>query len=170
MDKSKKEFSKIYDKFIERIYRFIFLKTNSKETAEDLTSETFLRAWEFFKNGNPKIENPSAFLYRIARNLVSDHYRERGRNRVISVDFETPIVDPRQNLEERAKIDLDLEIIKRELSKLDDDYQNAIIWYYLDGLPIREVANLLDKTEGATRVLISRAIKTLKKQLENKLA
>jgi RNA polymerase sigma factor (sigma-70 family) len=59
-----------------------------------------------------------------------------------------------------------MERIRKALSELDEDYQNAIIWYYLDELPIQEVANLLDRTVPATRVLISRAIKALREKLE----
>lgn len=167
MKKAKQEFSRIYDKYIEKIYRFIFLKVNSKETAEDLTSETFLRAWEIFKNGNPEIENISAFLYQIARNLVIDFYREKNKTSVFSADLGYPIIDPRQNLEEKIKLNSDLELIRKAISELNEDYQNAIIWYYIDDLSIKEVANLLGKTENATRVLISRAMKALRTKLEN---
>jgi RNA polymerase sigma-70 factor (ECF subfamily) len=166
MDKIKKEFSKIYDQYIEKIFRFIFLKVNSKEVAEDLTSETFLRTWEIFKNGNPKIENVSAFLYQIARNLVTDFYRQKGKAQVISADLGRPIIDPRINLEEKAKINSDLEIIRKAISELNEDYQNAIIWYYIDDLPIQEIANLLGRTEEATRVLISRALTALRKKIK----
>jgi RNA polymerase sigma-70 factor (ECF subfamily) len=166
MDKLKKEFSKIYDKYVEKIFRFVFLKVNSKETAEDLTSETFLRTWEVFKNGNQKIENVSAFLYQTARNLITDYYREKGKAQIISPDLGRPIADPRQNLEKQAILNSEMERIRKALSQLDEDYQNAIIWYYLDELPIQEVANLLDRTVPATRVLISRAIKALREKLE----
>jgi len=69
----RREFSKIYDQCIDKIYRFIFLKVNSKEIAQDLCSETFLKGWETYKK-NTKIENPSAFLYRIASILVIDYF------------------------------------------------------------------------------------------------
>jgi RNA polymerase sigma-70 factor (ECF subfamily) len=166
MDKIKKEFSKIYDRYIEKIFRFIFLKVNSKEVAEDLTSETFLKVWEIFKNGNQEIENISAFLYQIARNLITDFYRQKGKAKIISADLGRPIIDPRINLEEKAKLNSDLEIIRKAISQLNEDYQNAIIWYYVDDLPIQEVANLLGRTEEATRVLISRALSALRKKIK----
>lgn len=165
MEEKKKEFSKIYNQYIEKIYRFIFLKVNSKEVAEDLASETFLRTWEVFKNQNPKIENISAFLYQIARNLVTDFYRNKSRTQILSTDLGRPIIDPRQNLEKRAILNSDLETIRKALSELNEDYQNAIIWYYIDDLPIQEVANLLGRTEEATRVLITRAIKALREKI-----
>jgi RNA polymerase sigma-70 factor (ECF subfamily) len=166
MDKLKKEFSKIYDKYVEKIYRFIFLKVNSKEVAEDLTSETFLRTWKVFSQSNPKIENISAFLYKTARNLITDYYREKGRVQIISPDLGRPIVDPRQNLEKQAILNSEIERIQKALLELDEDYQNAIIWYYLNELSIQEVANLLERTVPATRVLISRAIKALREKIE----
>ena len=166
MDKLKKEFSKIYDRYVEKIFRFVFLKVNSKEVAEDLTSETFLRTWEVFRQQNQKIENISAFLYQIARNLITDYYREKGKAKIISPELGLPLSDPRQNLEKQAILNSEIEQIQKALSKLNEDYQNAIIWYYLDEMPIEEVAKLLDRTVPATRVLISRAIKALREKLE----
>ena len=166
MGNLRKLFSKIYDQYVEKIYRFIFLKVNSQEVAQDLTSETFLRGWESFKNGN-KIENPQAFLYQIARNLVTDHYREKGRTQVVSAEY-VPIVDPREDLEEKAILRSDLDTIKSALANLrNEDYQNVIIWHYLDDLSIEEVAKLLDRSEEATRVLLSRALAALRQKINS---
>ena len=158
-------FSKIYDKYIEKIYRFIFLKVSSQEIAQDLTSETFLKGWESFKNGT-KIENPQAFLYRIARNLVIDFYREKGRTQVVSAEY-TPIIDPRQNLEEKSILKSDIDNIRTALVSLKEEYQDVIIWHYLDDLPISEISQMLDRTEEATRVLLSRALKSLRDTMNN---
>ena len=159
----RKDFSEIYDKYIEKIYRFIFLKVNSQDIAEDLTSETFLRVFESFKTNN--IENPQAFLYRVARNLVTDHYREKGRTQVVSADY-VSVVDPEENLEKKAILNSDMEQVRFALNSLKEDYQNVIVWYYLDDLPIVEVARMLDRSEEATRVLLHRALKALKNEIK----
>src|SRR3989344_1984385 len=90
MTNPRKEFSKIFDSCINKIYRFVFVKVSSEEIAQDLTSETFLKGWEAFQasygQDGQKIENPQAFLYKIARNLVVDYYRQKGRTQVISAD------------------------------------------------------------------------------------
>ncbi len=164
MSNLKKIFSKIYDQYIDKIYRFIFLKVNSVEVAEDLTSETFLRGWEAFQAKKAEIENPSAFLYQIARNLIVNHYREKSKAQIVSAEI-APIADPRQNLEEKAILASDLNLIRSALAELKEDYQNVIIWYYLDDLSIKEIAKMLDRTEPAIRVLIHRALKALKNQL-----
>ena len=162
----KKIFSKIYDQYIDKIYRFVFFKVNSKDIAEDLTSEIFLRVWKRFKNQEQKIENIQAFLYKTARNLITDYYREKGKLRIVSA--ENPgITDPRENLEEKAILASDIEKVREALSTLKDDYQNVIIWYYLDDLSISEISDLLGRTETATRVLIHRALKSLKNKLES---
>ena len=165
MDKKQEEFGKIYDDYIGKIYRFIFLKVSSQEVAQDLASETFLRTWKKFKEGssNP-IENPRAFLYQTARNLVIDHYREKGKFQVVSFEV-APVADPAGDLQEKAILTSEINTVKNALTGLKDDYQNVILWHYLDDLPIPEVAKLLDRTEDATRVLLHRALKSLKNRL-----
>jgi len=165
MDKSELQFSKIYDQFIKKIYRFVYLKVNSQETAEDLTSRVFMKGWEVFKADQDKIKNPKAFLYQVARNMVIDHYREKGRNNVISTEFAPQIADPRKSMLETVVVNAELAKVKLALTDLSDDYQNVVIWHYLDDLSIREVAKLLDRSEEATRVLLHRALSSLKERL-----
>ncbi len=162
-DKRKEIFSQIYDKYIDKIYRFIYLKVNSQEKAQDLCSETFLRGWKAFSNG-AKIENPQAFLYKTARNLVIDYYRDKGKVKIVSADNPF-LADPSPSLEEIANLDSDLGRVKEALNELKDDYQNVIIWHYLDDLSIPEISRMLDRTEEATRVLLSRALKAIRTRL-----
>ncbi|MDD5145094.1 MAG: RNA polymerase sigma factor [Candidatus Pacebacteria bacterium] len=163
----RKEFGKIYDQCIDKIYRFVFLKVSSEDIAQDLCSETFLRGWEAYRVDATKIENPQAFLYRIARNLVTDYYREKSRKQTISAD-NLPIPDPRQTMAETAAINSDLARVKIALTDLREDYQNVIIWHYLEDLPIAEVAKMLDKTEDTTRVTLHRALKSLRETCNKK--
>jgi len=164
MNNPKKKFSKIYDQYINRIYRFIFFKVNSQEIAEDLCSETFLRCWEKFRENQSRIENPQAFLYQIARNLVIDHYREKGRTQTVSADC-VPIIDPGTSLEEKTFLNSDLEVIKAALVNIKGEYQEVITWHYIEDLSIAEIVKLLNKSEGAVRVTLHRALKALKKEV-----
>jgi len=163
MEEAKKIFSQIYDKYIDKIYRFVFFKVNSQEIAQDLTSETFMRTWGAFQV--QKIDNAGAFLYKTARNLVTDYYREKGKNTVVSAE-DASIIDPRQNLEEQAILDSDMESVMKAMSELKEDYQNAITWRYVEDLSISEVAMMLGKTEDNTRVLLHRALGALKGKLK----
>lgn len=165
MSDKRKLFSRIYDKHIDKIYRFVLIKVNSREMAEDLTSEAFSRTWVTFKEKGEEIENIQAFLYKTAKNLVIDHYRKKGKFQVVSAN-NPAIIDPRQDLERNAVLNSDIEFIRKALSNLKEDYQNAIIWYYLDDLSISDVSELLGRTKEATRVLIHRALNALRDKIE----
>jgi len=167
----KRYFVKIYDKYARPLYRFIYLKVNSREDSEDLTSEAFFRFWENVrKEKQVKIENPRALLYRIADNLVTDFYRKKGRQGTIKDSAEkdlSNLEDNRQlDLNERVNLSSDIEQIKQGLSRLKNIYQNVIIWRYLDEFSHKEIAQILGKTEGAVRVLVYRALRELKKKME----
>lgn len=167
LEKLKREFGKIYDSYIDKIYRFVFFKVNSEEIAQDLCSETFLKGWLAFRDQNPedKIENPPAFLYQIARNLVVDFYRKKGQAEIISTEYVPRIIDPRVDLERRANQSSDFAQVKNALVNLKDDYQEAIILRYIEDLPVSEIAKIMEKSENAVRVTIHRALKALRQEL-----
>jgi len=163
MDDSQKKFSKIYDQYISRIYRFVFLRVNSRDIAQDLTSETFTRAWDKFKdNSGTEVKNWVGFLYQIARNLVTDFYREKGKVQIISASY---VADPAMGLEEKAFLSSEADQIKAVLSKLGEEQQEVIIWRYLEGLSNKEIAKILDKPEGTVRVIVHRALEALRQEL-----
>ena len=166
MDKSQEKFSKIYDDYVEKIYRFVFLRVSSKEAAQDLTSETFAKCWESFRKNPDEIENPRAFLYKIAKNLVVDHYREKSKTPLANADIaDIQLADAKADFEQRAMLASDMETVRKAMGGLNEDYQNAIIWRYLEDMPIKEVSHLLDRSEEATRVLLHRAMKELRTRL-----
>jgi len=165
----KKEFIKLYDEFAPRIHRFINLKISSIHDSEDLTSETFFKFWQNIgKNrlNNIKIEYPKAMLYRIANNLVIDFYRKKS-NKEISLDPEDKTIakiKDRIDLAAKSNLDSDMEQIKTALSQMKEEHQNVIVWHYLDELSSKEISQILGKSEGATRVLIHRALNALKEK------
>lgn len=168
MEDIKKEFGQIYDRSVDKIYRFVYIKVNSKEIAEDLTAETFTKVWKAFeaswREGEP-IRDPKSFCYRTARNLVIDHYRSKEKDRSVSLDS-VQLADTSRGIEETAMINSDMETVMKGLSGLKGDYQDVIIWRYLDELSITEISELLDRSEDATRVMLHRAMTALKKVLE----
>jgi RNA polymerase sigma-70 factor (ECF subfamily) len=161
MGNPRKEFGKLYDQYISKIYRFVYLKVSSEDVAQDICSETFTKCWEVYKAGKNDIQNDQAFIYRVARNLVIDYYRKRGRTQLISTDI-LPIQDPEESLEEKAVFNSDINQVRLALNELKEEYQNVIVWHYLDDLPIKRVAQMMDKTEDNTRVILHRALKALK--------
>jgi RNA polymerase sigma-70 factor (ECF subfamily) len=176
MRNPKKEFGKIYDKHVAKIYRFVYLKVDSRESAEDLTSQIFTKLWEKIKTlsgrtDNPgrtseKIENPTAYVYQIARAEIANYYRNKPKYHIIPAE-EVQIVDPKENLEEKQQLQSDIEYLKYCLSQLSEDHQNVIIWRYLDDLSYKEIAEIMQKEEGAVRVMVHRAIKELREKMGN---
>ena len=118
MDSLNEQFGKIYDQYIDKIYRFVYVKVDSQETAEDVTSKVFLRGWEAFKDAKDGIKNPGAFLYQIARNAVVDHYREKGRSKVVSFDDGSQIADNGASAHDKAALNADISAIKKSVQKL----------------------------------------------------
>ena len=174
--KAKRDFEKIYDAHVEQIFRFVYLKVSSKDDAEDITSKVFLKLWEAVsKKKEVDIKNPRAFLYRVARNMVIDYYRKNRededetpkKNKAKKTPIEkVVVVDKEMRADERAMLDSQIEEIRSALSNINEDYQNIIIWYYLDELTTSEIANLLEKPEASVRVLIHRSLSALKKELK----
>ncbi len=175
-NKIKKDFEKVYDSNIEHIFRFAYLKVSSKDDAEDITSRAFLKLWEAINDKKKSnIKNYRAFLYKITRNLIIDYYRQNRRkeddNKLTKqqVSFEkVVIIDREMRADEKAVINSEIEEVKNALSKINEDYQNIIILYYLNELTIPEIADLLDKPESSIRVLVHRALTTLHKELKTK--
>jgi len=166
MDNLNEQFSLIYDQYIDKIYRFVYLKVNSQEIAEDITSKVFIKGWEAFKSPNSEIKNPGAFLYQIARNTVVDHYRDKGRTNVISVDASPEIADPGTNAQDKAILSADINIIKKSIQNLKKEHQDIIIWHYLEDMPIDNIAKLLNKPAGTVRVMLHRGLKDLKDMIQ----
>lgn len=159
-------FSEIYDQNIEKIYRFVFFKVNSEVLAQDITSDTFSRLWaQILKDKD--IKNPSAFLYKVARNLIIDHYRSNERGSISLEDIGFSLQDENQDVEEAVMTKFEAGRVKAKLASLGDVDRQALTLYYIEQEPITNVAKSLGKSEGATRVLIHRGIKKLRKHLES---
>jgi len=168
MDSLNEQFGRIYDEYIEKIYRFVYLKVGSQDIAEDITSKVFTKGWESYRSTNQeaRIKNFGAFLYKSARNAVIDHYRQKGRTNIVSTEVSTPIADPEVNAHEAALLGSDIGVVKNALFGLKKEYQDVIIWHYLEDMPINEVARLTGKSEGATRVMLHRGLKELRDKIQ----
>ncbi|MBI4239532.1 RNA polymerase sigma factor [Candidatus Uhrbacteria bacterium] len=158
-------FGPIFDHYHEKIYRFIYLKVPTGQDAEDITAETFLKAWQYLKE-QKKISSLQAFLYQIARNLVIDFYRKRGTV-IESIDEQEIVIADRGDLtlEEKVMLKSDMVQIEAGLRQLKDAYREVIALHYLNELSLAETGNVIGKSHGATRVLLHRGMKALKQIL-----
>ncbi len=160
-------FGQLYDKYMPAIYRFIFLKTGGqKAQAEDICHEVFLNAWQNIKNFRFQGYPFSSWLYRIAANAVIDYYRTRKININIDNVPEEAVVE-NASLGEKFDDQLDLQLVKVCLKKLEPSYQDVLIMKFVEELSNKEIAVALEKSEGAVRVIQHRALKQLKKHIED---
>ncbi len=158
-------FAELYEHFVTPIYRYIFFKVK-KEDVEDLTETLFLKAWENIKKYKKK-RNTSfkSWIFRIAHNLVVDHYRltrEHG-------SLDPRIKETRREANPIDKTDLNLnnENLKFAISKLKKNYQQVLILKFINELSNEETSKILKKSEGSIRILQFRALKALKQTFED---
>lgn len=167
---SAKNFTEIYNTHVDRIYRFVFIRVNSIEIAQDLTSEVFTRTFEYLeKNRAMNIENIQAFLFRIASNLVTDYYRQKSHKN-IPLEYETKAV-----VEQKAPEDLrpDVAILRAEqadqvqvaLQNINSAYADTLMLHYIEDLSIKEIAEITGRPEGTIRVMLHRGLKELRAKL-----
>jgi len=163
---NEQNFLQFYDQNITKIYRYIYFRVGSQEVAQDLSSEAFLKAWQYLKDGN-FIGNLSAMTYQICRNLISDYFRKNPKLPIpLDEVAESHLSEAQTGMEEKAEKNLKIDQIMGCLRLIKVEYQEIIIWYYVDDFEVGEISQILGKSEGAVRTSLSRAIKALKEALE----
>lgn len=161
----KESYGELYDNYVDNIYRFIFFKVSSGEVAEDLTSETFLRTWGYLidQDKGSKIDSFGPFIYKVARNLIIDHYRQRKEEENINEGVDRS--DERLDIKSSLEINEEIKNLERGLRSLKEEYREVVILRHIEGLSIAETSSIIGKSKNNTRVLAHRAIKTLKEIL-----
>jgi RNA polymerase sigma-70 factor, ECF subfamily len=156
------EFSDLYRAHLRDVYSYAYYRIGDHHDAEDLTEQTFLQAYRHFeraqKESNGRPLRP--WLIRIAHNLAANLYRDRSRKPASPIDETgelTALHTTEQLVEGRDELSRVLEGVKQ----LPDDRREALIMRFALGMDNREIARAMDRTDGATKVLIHRAIKQL---------
>ena len=157
--------SELYDRYELKIYNYIYRRTSNQTLAEDLTAQVFLRMLEAIHNDKTWHSSFSGWLYRIAHNLVIDHYRVRDRQKQVSIDDAPVMVDPSNSPVRSAEIALDAEYLRTAIRRLTDEQAQVITLRFLEGYSFNEIAGMMDKTEGAVKALQHRAVSTLRQLL-----
>ncbi len=152
-------FGEIYERYYNGVYRYIFYRVGEPGLAEDLTMEVFVKSMEAIDSFSFRGVPFSAWLYRIASNLVVDHFRRQPAKTAISLEEKlvSSIEAPTKFLDSEFTHDA----LRRALSELTDDQQQVVILKFVDGLSNLEVARILGKTEGAVKSLQHRALSSL---------
>ncbi len=157
-------FGRLYDMYVDRVYRHVYYRVGSTEDAEDLTQQVFLKAWQaigrYRKTSSPFL----AWLMRISHNLVIDFYRSKKDKAYL--DFEIAASDSHSSPERVAEMEFDQQQLRRSILRLPADQQQVVLMSFIEGFSYAEIASTLGKSEGAIRVIQHRALKQMRHILE----
>ncbi|MBU0660617.1 RNA polymerase sigma factor [Patescibacteria group bacterium] len=166
--KDPQAFAALYDLYVEKIFRFVLLKIDNREEAQDVTSEVFLKVWHYLIDAQKKdISSMSGLLYATARRLVIDTYRMRAKQKTCSIEYAETLVhnDGMEELAQKQEIATLLKSIKQ----LKQEYQEVVLLRYIDGMSLKEIAEILQKKPTNVRVLLHRAQKKLQSLYDDRL-
>lgn len=160
-------FGMLYEQYVERIFNYVFYRTGNQHDAEDLTARVFFRAMRRIPQYQERGLPVSAWLYRIAHNLVANWHRDRGRRPEISLDEGFASIPHSEHpevtllyLEERDRL---LQMIR----ELPPERQQLIILKFVEHLSNAEIGQIMGKTEGAVKSLYHRTLLSLRGDMEN---
>ena len=161
-------FEELYRAHLRDVYSYAYYRVGNHHDAEDLTEQAFLQAYRHFErarresNGRPL----RPWLIRIAHNLASNYHRDRARRPTATLEAVEPPSHP-HDTEQIVEGREELRLVMDRLDRLSDDRREALIMRFALGMSNREIARALGRTDGATKVLIHRAIKQLEEEMEN---
>ena len=161
-------FEQLYRDHLRDVYSYSYYRVGNHHDAEDLTEQAFLQAYRHFERARRESSGRPLrpWLIRIAHNLASNYHRDRARRPQSALDESDPIAAPHATeriVEGRAE----LQRVIEGLQELAGDRREALIMRFALGMDNREIARALGRTDGATKVLIHRAIKQLTDQMES---
>jgi RNA polymerase sigma-70 factor, ECF subfamily len=156
------QFSELYRTHLRDVYSYSYYRVGNHHDAEDLTEQTFLQAYRHFERAQRESDGRPLrpWLIRIAHNLAANLYRDRSRRPQSPLDESTPIAAP-HSTEDLVNGRDELARVLEGVTQLPDDRREALIMRFALGMDNREIARALGRTDGATKVLIHRAIKQL---------
>lgn len=160
-------FSDLYREHLRDVYSYCYYRIGNHHDAEDLTEQTFLQAYRHFERARRESDGRPLrpWLIRIAHNLAANYHRDRSRRPTAALDNVEPVEHPHDTervVEGRER----MREVMSGLDRLSDDRREALIMRFSLGMSNREIARALGRSDGATKVLIHRAIKQLEEELQ----
>lgn len=162
MDTRERTFLDCYEAYSDALFRRAYYQTSSRELAADIVQEAFMRTWNALAEGK-EIENMKAFVFRIAGNLVIDHYRRKKESSLEALAEDG--YDPPDEGSPSAELDAEARLAIAHVESLDAPYREALLLRYVSGLSLSEIAATLGETENAIAVRIHRGTKQLREKM-----
>ena len=156
------EFSALYEAHLKDVYSYAYYRVGNHHDAEDLTTQTFLQAYRHFERAQRESAGRPLrpWLIRIAHNLAANHFRNRSRRPQTHID-DTTMLSALHTTEDLVEGRDELKRILDGVDELSGDRREAVIMRFALGMDNREIARALGRTDGATKVLLHRAVKQL---------
>lgn len=158
-------FSVLYERNVERIYNYIFYRTGSPADAEDLTERVFFRALGHIQSFKIRGIPFSAWLYRIAHNLVANWHRDNQRNKEVPLEDHETLAAKLAHPEHELEANQEKEMLLKAIRKLPADRQQLIILKFVEHLSNAEVAVIMGRSEGAIKSLFHRTLMALRHEI-----
>jgi RNA polymerase sigma-70 factor (ECF subfamily) len=158
-------FSTLYERYVKRIYNYIYYRTGNPYDAEDLTERVFHRAFGHIQTYNNRGVPFSAWLYRIAHNLVANWHRDNSRRKDVPLDDRVMLHDQRIHPETELVQSQEKESLLRVIRTLPEERQQLLILKFVEHLPNQEVAIIMGRSEGAIKSLYHRTLLSLRDEL-----
>jgi RNA polymerase sigma-70 factor (ECF subfamily) len=158
-------FGRLYDQYSDTVYRYIYYRVGGKATAEDLTSETFLRALRRIGTFTYQGRDFGAWLVTIARNLVADHFKSSRFRLEVTTGEMLDANEVERSPEDSVLESLSNAALLDAVRRLNPQQQECVTLRFLQGLSVAETARVMGKNEGAIKTLQYRAVRTLARLL-----
>jgi len=159
-------FGMLYEQYVERIFNYVYYRTGNVHDAEDLTARVFYRALHHIHNYTDRGVPFTAWLYRIAHNLIANWHRDRSRHQEIPLD-DTPTIHYKGEPPEVALMqNQSRETLLRMIRRLPSDRQHLLILKFVEHLSNAEVGQIMGRSEGAVKSLYHRTLLSLRDELE----
>ncbi|CUS05275.2 RNA polymerase sigma-70 factor, ECF subfamily (modular protein) [Candidatus Promineifilum breve] len=162
-------FGQLYERYSQRIYQYIFYRTGSEADAEDLAAKTFMRAWQHIATYDDRGVPFSAWLYRIAHNLVANWHRDRSRRKIISLDDLSRWQVNEDGPEAVALLAEDRAALLTALRRLPAERQELLALKFVEHLSNAEIGAVMGRSEGAIKSLYHRTLLTLREELQQEM-
>lgn len=162
----KEAFGELYKIFLNRIYRFVYYLVGDEFSAEDITQNTFLKAWNSLPNFSLDGGTFQSYLYTIARNLVIDGQRKK---KVYSLGAYEDVLESQENPENAVWRNEAAQKVHEVLSDLDADDREILILRFFEEMQFDEISKVVGRQSGAIRVKVHRLMEILRQKLEGKI-
>ena len=159
-------FGELYERYVDRIYNYIYYRTGNSHEAEDLTARVFMRAMKHIDAYTDQGVPFSAWLYRIARNMVANWYRDNSRRQMISLDDITQWHVGEEGAELAVQLREDKTNLLAAIQRLPSDRQELLVLKFVDQLPNAEIGDIMGRSEGAVKSLYHRTLAALREDLQ----